>query len=119
MLLCIFIFVTCIGWTYIDRHSTPHGLQLHNARRNTVEDKLQLEKITDGRFKLCKIMSDWQLREFLNRGHLEYWRGCAYYEFRHELETNIFKDKRLLFLKVSQCSQIGECHRFYNNFLSC
>ena len=69
----------------------------HNTRRNTVEDKLQLEETTDGCFKLWTITNDSQLREFLNGKGLEYWRGGAYYEFHHELEPNIFKDKQLLY----------------------
>ena len=68
---------------------------------STVEDNLQLYQLPDGRFKQCTVKSNCQLKKFLKEEGLNFWRGCAYYEYHHDLEPNIFKDKQLLFMKVS------------------
>ena len=109
MTFCTVPFFIGLLWTIPDHSGAPLPAvtrRTFSIRQNTstVEDKLQLYQLPDGRFKQCIVKSDCQLKKFLKKEGLNFWRGCAYYEYHHNLDPNIFKDKRLLFMKVSHYS---------------
>ena len=65
---------------------------------DSIRQELQLTLVQEGRFESYNVNNDCQLRDFLPN-NLKFRRGCAYYEFEHEVE-HISEDKQLIFMKV-------------------
>lgn len=68
--------------------------------RDRIKHELKLQQVEDGYFKSFHVDSDSQLCDFLLRERQGFSAGCAYYEFKHEVEY-VSEDKQLVFMKVS------------------
>ena len=68
--------------------------------RDRIRIELKLDQVDDVCFKLLHVHSDCQLREFVLSEGYEFHAGCAYYEFKNEVEY-VSEDKQLVFMKVS------------------
>ena len=81
-----------------DDHNDVSQTRLN--QRNAYHDRIKELKlqVKDG-FQLFNVDNDCQLREFLESKKLKFWRGCAYYEFTHEME-HVSEVKQLMFMKV-------------------
>ena len=81
-----------------EQTSMPHS----NMIRDRIRNELKLEQFDDGSpcFELLHVYSDCQLREFVHSEGYEFHAGCAYYEFKNEVE-HVSEDKQLVFMKVS------------------
>ena len=62
--------------------------------------ELKLNQVDDRYFELLHVNDDYQLREFVLSEGYEFHAGCAYYEFKNEIEY-VSEDKQLVFMKVS------------------
>ena len=69
------------------------------AYHDRIKEELKLCRVVDRCFQPLNVDSDCQLREFLESRKLNFWRGCAYYEFTHEIE-HVSEVKQLIFMKV-------------------
>ena len=74
----------------------PHSVK----GRDRIRSELKLDQFDDGCFELLHVYSDCQLREFVQSKGYEFHAGCAYYEFKNEVE-HVSEDKQLVFMKVS------------------
>ena len=75
---------------------TPYS----NMLRDRIRSELKLDQVDDEYFELLHVYSDCQLREFVQSKEYEFHAGCAYYEFKNEVE-HVSEDKQLVFMKVS------------------
>ena len=71
-----------------------------NTGYDRLKKELKLCQIDDEYLKLFHVYSDSQLREFVLREGCEFYAGCAYYEFKNEVE-HVSEDKQLVFMQVS------------------
>ena len=71
-----------------------------NTGYDRLKSELKLCQVDDEYLELFHVYSDSQLREFLLSKECEFYAGCAYYEFKNEVE-HVSEDKQLVFMKVS------------------
>ena len=97
------IFIS--GFIDVDKSKTVAMDVVANETKhvtNTQLDNMKVDIVPMGRFKVYTVSRNCELREYIkNDLKLEFRRGCAFYEFKHDFES-ISKDQEVLFLqKVS------------------